>query len=211
MKISPEAFARSSSARLRSSGPSRRKQTTENRRGAHSSQPGSDPTHDSNADASATPRRTCSCRPARPKQRSTAHSFSARKRRPSAGPYSLNESASSASGVRRYSGIRLKAARKSSGREVHNSEQSVGVSIHLWALTTSESARSTPANAQRNSGHTIAVPAYAASTCSQAPLRAHASATASPAAPAGAAPVHTVANPVAASEGLPSPAPAGRY
>ena len=80
----------------------------------------------------------------RPWQRSTAHSFRARNRRPSAGPYSLSDSASSASGVRRYSGIRLKAARRSSGRRVHSSEQSIGVSIHLWALTTSESARSTP-------------------------------------------------------------------
>ena len=99
------------------------------------------------------------CRPLRPKQRSTAHSFSARNRRPSAGPYSLRLSASSASGVRRYSGIRLNARRKSSGRRVHSSEQSIGVSIHLCALTTSESARSTPANAQRNSGQTIAEPA----------------------------------------------------
>ena len=38
---------------------------------------------------SATPRRMCACSPLRPWQRSTAHSFSARKRRPSAGPYSL--------------------------------------------------------------------------------------------------------------------------
>ena len=45
-------------------------------------------------------------------------------------------------------------------------------------LTTSESARSTPASAHRCSGQTIAVPAYAASTWSQAPDAAHASATA---------------------------------
>ena len=35
----------------------------------------------------------------------------------------------------------------------------MGVNIHLWALTTSESARSTPSNAQRSSGQTIAEPA----------------------------------------------------
>ncbi len=82
------------------------------------------------------------------------------------------------SSVRRYSGTRLNARRRSSGRRLQNSEQSIGVNIHLCAFTTSESARSTPANAQRSSGHTIALPAYAASTCSQAPARAHASAIA---------------------------------
>ncbi len=110
MKISPEALTRSSSSRLRSSSPSSRKHTTEKGRGAHSSQPGSAATQRSNSDASSTPRRMCACSPLRPWQRSTAHSFSARNRRPSAGPYSLSDSASSASGVRRYSGTRLNAA-----------------------------------------------------------------------------------------------------
>ena len=54
----------------------------------------------------------------------------------------------------------------------------MGVKSHLCAFTTSESARSTPAKAQRNSGQTMAEPAYAASTCSQAPARAQASAIA---------------------------------
>jgi hypothetical protein len=52
------------------------------------------------------------------------------------------------------------------------------VNIHLWALITSESASSTPSNAQRSSGQTIAPPAYAASTCSHAPAARHARATA---------------------------------
>src|SRR5205823_13115608 len=98
-----------------------------------------------------------------------------RNRLPSAGPYSLKLS-EAYSLVRRYSGTRLNAARRSSGRFVQRQEQSIGVSSHLCAFTTSESARSTPSNAQRNSGQTIAAPAYAASTCSQTPARAHASA-----------------------------------
>ena len=49
---------------------------------------------------------------------------------------------------------------------------------HLCGLTTTESARSTPSNAQRSSGQTIAEPAYAASTWSHAPCRSQRSATA---------------------------------
>ena len=62
----------------------------------------------------------------------------------------------------------LNAARSASGRRLQTSEQSTGTSIHLCALTTSESARSTPSNAQRSSGQTMADPAYAASTWSHA-------------------------------------------
>ena len=159
MKTSPLALARSRIAAFSSSLASLRKHTSEKRWGAASSQPGSASTSFANSPASRTCSRIIRCSPERPWQRSTAHSLSERKRRPSAGPYSDKLSASSSSGVRRNSGTRLKAARKSSGRLVHNSEQSIGVSIHLWALTTSESARSTPANAQRNSGQTIALPA----------------------------------------------------
>ncbi len=62
------------------------------------------------------------------------------------------------------------AARRTSGLAVKKHEQSRGVKSHLWALTTSESARSTPSSAQRNSGQIAAEPAYAASTCSHTPL-----------------------------------------
>ena len=89
-------------------------------------------------------RGSCACSPARPKQRSTAHSLSARKRRPSAGPYSLRFVTPSAADVRRYSGVSAKAARRSSGRAVNRHEQSTGVNSHLCGLTTSESARSKP-------------------------------------------------------------------
>src|SRR5919204_3818955 len=85
---------------------------------------------------------------------------------------------STSSRVRRYSGTRLNAARRISGRLVQSSEQSIGVNSHLCALTTSESARSTPACDQRSSGHTHAEPAYAASTWSHEPACAHASAIA---------------------------------
>src|SRR5207247_10878404 len=88
-------------------------------------------------------------------------------RRPSAGPYS--DSAKTSSGVRRYSGTSENAVRNSSGRDVHSSEQSIGVSSHLCAFTTSESASSTPSCDHRCSSQTHAEPAYAASTCSHAP------------------------------------------
>jgi hypothetical protein len=106
--------------------------------------------------------------------------------------------------VRRYSGTRLNAARKAGGRLVHSSEQSIGVSIHLWALITTESARSTPSNAHRFSGHTIAAPAYAASTCSQHSAAAHASAIAATGSTAVEAVVPTVATTTAASDRFPS-------
>jgi hypothetical protein len=61
--------------------------------------------------------------------------------------------------VRRYSGTRVIAACRSSGRRVHSAEQSTGVNSHLCGLTTTESARSIPSQAQRNSGQTIAEPA----------------------------------------------------
>src|ERR687887_688246 len=85
---------------------------------------------------------------------------------------------STSSGVCRYSGTRLNAARSASGRRVQSSEQSIGVKSHLCALTTSESARSTPACDQRCSGQTHEAPAYAASTWSQTPAAAQASAIA---------------------------------
>ena len=53
--------------------------------------------------------------------------------------------AATSSLTRRYSGTRLKAARRSSGRRVQSVEQSIGVSSHLCGLTTTESARSQPA------------------------------------------------------------------
>ena len=52
----------------------------------------------------------------------------------------------------------------------------MGVNSHLCALTTSDDARSTPACDQRCSSHDHAEPAYAASTCSQAPTDSHAAA-----------------------------------
>ena len=70
----------------------------------------------------------------------------------------------------------LNASRSSSGRRVQKAEQPCVVSSHLCGLTTSESARSIPSNAQRCSGQTIAAPAYAASTCNQTPCCSHASA-----------------------------------
>src|SRR5436190_11749987 len=111
--------------------------------------------------------RWISRRPSAPKQRSTAQSFNERKRRPSAGPYS--DSAYASSGVRRYSGTSENACRNSSGLEVQRSEQSAGTSSHLCGLTTSESASSTPSCDHRSSSQIHAEPAYAASTCSQAP------------------------------------------
>src|SRR3954447_25371407 len=82
------------------------------------------------------------------------------------------------SGVRRYSGTRLNARRKSSGRDVQRHEQLMPVSSHLCGLTTSESAAVT--SSVRSSGQTQAEPAYAASTCSHAcPLRLAISATGS--------------------------------
>ena len=71
-----------------------------------------------------------------------------------------------------------RVAQRPPGRRVKSAEQSTGVKSHLCGLTTSESARSTPSNAQRSSGQTIAEPAYAASTWSQAPCRSHRSAIA---------------------------------
>ena len=53
----------------------------------------------------------------------------------------------------------LNASRSSSGRRVQKAEQPCVVSSHLCGLTTSESARSIPSNAQRCSGQTIAAPA----------------------------------------------------
>src|SRR6202795_2834700 len=50
-------------------------------------------------------------------------------------------------------------------------EQSNGAPSHLCALITSESAPSTPSHIQRHSGRIIALPAIAASTCSQIPWR----------------------------------------
>src|SRR5437763_271102 len=58
MKISPALLTRFSNARLRSSSTSSRKHTTENGRGAHTSQPGSAATHSSKRAASSTPFRT---------------------------------------------------------------------------------------------------------------------------------------------------------
>ena len=75
------------------------------------------------------------------------------KPRPSSGPYSLKLTTSS--GVRRYSGTRLKASGSASGRRVQSAEQPCGAH-HLCGLTTSESARSTPSKAQRSSGQIIA-------------------------------------------------------
>ena len=72
-------------------------------------------------------RGSIACRPSRPKQRSVAQSFSARKRRPSGEAYSLRLTTSSS--TRRYSGTRLNARRRSSGRRaeerraVHRREQ----------------------------------------------------------------------------------------
>ena len=97
------------------------------------------------------------CSPSRPKQRSVAHSFSARKRRPSGEAYSLRLTTSSF--TRRYSGTRLNARRRSSGRRQKNAEQSIGVNSHLCGLTPIESARSQPAKWWRSSGHTAAAPA----------------------------------------------------
>src|ERR671934_82922 len=121
MNSSPLAFTRSSSASFSSSLPFRRNTTSENRCGATSSHAGSASTHPAKRSASRMCSRRIRCNPSRPKQRSTAQSFSERKRRPSAGPYS--ESAYTSSDVRRYSGTRLNACRKSSGREVQSSEQ----------------------------------------------------------------------------------------
>ena len=61
------------------------------------------------------------------------------------------------------------AVRSSSGRDVQSSEQSIGTISHLCGLTTSESASSTPSCDQRSSSQIHDEPAYAASTCSQAP------------------------------------------
>src|SRR6266540_266747 len=85
---------------------------------------------------------------------------------------------STSSVVRKYSGTRLNARRKSSARDVHRHEQPIPVSSHLCGLTTSESAPSTAS--LRSSGHTHAEPAYAASTCNHASaLRRASSATGS--------------------------------
>src|SRR6266498_2047426 len=85
---------------------------------------------------------------------------------------------STSSRVRRYSGTRLNARRKSSVRDVHRHEQPIPVSSHLCGLTTSESAPDT--SSARSSGQTHAEPAYAASTCNHAsPLREAISATGS--------------------------------
>ena len=53
-------------------------------------------------------------------------------------PYSLRLTTSSS--TRRYSGTRLNARRRSSGRRVRNTEQSIGTSSHLCGLTPIESA-----------------------------------------------------------------------
>ena len=140
--------------------------------------------------------------PDRPWHRSTAHNFSAGTAAPAPGR------TRSATGRprRRASAVppdEAESRRRASGRRDHSSEQSTGMSIHLCALTTTESARSTPSNAQRSSGHTIAAPAYAASTCSQAPARAHASAIAGTGSTAVVAVVPTVATTAAASERSP--------
>src|SRR6266545_2481479 len=140
-KISPLRLTRSTIASLSSSDASRRKQTSEKWRGAQTSHPGSSRTHLSKTSD----------------KRRTAQSLSERNRLPRAGPYSDRLSTSSL--VRRYSGTRLNAWRMSSGRLDQRSEQSIGVKSHLCALTTSESARSTPACDQRSSGQTQAEPA----------------------------------------------------
>src|SRR4029078_7818218 len=75
-----------------------------------------------------------------------------------------------------YSGMTLNPSRNSSGRRVQKAEQPCVVSSHLCGLTTSESTRSISSDAHRCSGHTIAEPAYTASTCSQTPCSSHASA-----------------------------------
>ena len=49
--------------------------------------------------------------------------------------------------------------------------KSIGVNIHLWGFTTSESASSAPFKMWRYSSRMAAGPAYAASTCSQRPYR----------------------------------------
>lgn len=109
-------------------------------------------------------------RPSSPNQRSRTHSFSARKRRPSWGVYSLMSGVGVArSSVRRYSGTRLKAARSSGIRRLRSSEASNGVYSHLCGLTTIESARSQPSKSARRSGRSATTPAYAASTWSQRP------------------------------------------
>ena len=111
----------------------------------------------SNSCASRTCSRIIACSPSRPKQRSVAHSFSERNRRPSTTEYSLRLATSSV--TRRYSGTRLKARRKSSGLRVQRAEQSIGVASHLCGFVTIESPSSHPAKRSRSSGQTAAAPA----------------------------------------------------
>src|SRR5215211_6357615 len=175
MKISPVALARSSSSSFCASSPSTRKTASEKLHES-SSHPGSSRTHEAKSSARRTASRIRERIPWAPRHRSTVHSFSARKRRPSAGPYSDSETTSS--DTRRYSGTSENALRRSSGRAHQNALQSIGTNSHLCGLTTTESARSTPAADSRNSSHDQAEPAYAASTCSHVPARSHASAIA---------------------------------
>src|SRR5436190_11218801 len=156
MKSSPVALARWSSASLAASQASSRKQTSEKLRD-RSSQPGSSRTQPAKRPASRTASRMCARIPSAPRQRSTAQSFSARKRRPRAGPYSDSDTTSSE--TRRYSGTSENAFRKSSGRAHQNAEQSIGVNSHLCGLTTSESTRSTPSADHRNSSQAHDEPA----------------------------------------------------
>ena len=107
---SPEAFTRSSRRSLASSAPSRRKHTSEKCLGATTSPPGlvAYPPLEHRREPDVLPNPLLE--PERPKQRSTAQSLSARKRRPSGIDSSLRFTASS--GDWRNSGTRLNVRRK---------------------------------------------------------------------------------------------------
>ena len=126
MKISPLAFTRSRIASFSSSEPSRRKQTTRERSRRAELPAGliAHPALEQLGEADRLPdargealRRRSSAGPPR--------ASGERKRRPSAGPYSLRLSTPS-SVVRRNSGTSENASRNSSGRLVQSSEQSIG-------------------------------------------------------------------------------------
>src|SRR5438445_773408 len=79
----------------------------------------------------------------------------------------LGAAGSASCALVRYSGTIENASRSTSGWRVQSTLQSTGVNSHLCGLTTTESASSAPSSTQRSSGTRAALPAYAASTCSQ--------------------------------------------
>src|SRR5207253_1173191 len=79
----------------------------------------------------------------------------------------LGAAGSASCALVRYSGTIENASRSTSGWRVQSTLQSTGVNSHLCGLTTTESASSAPSSTQRSSGTSAALPAYAASTCSQ--------------------------------------------